>query len=86
VRSTGIGTLDASLQRPSAARERNGKPLQSQTLAFVADTLLRPGSHTVRLRLPIAARKPGRYILRIATTSPDGKRHATTTLTLEIVG
>jgi hypothetical protein len=47
--------------------------------------LQRPGSYTLRLRVPPGARKPGSYVLRLVTTSPDGKRRAATTLTLEIV-
>jgi hypothetical protein len=45
----------------------------------------RAGALDVPLRLPARARKRGSYVLTIVTTSPDGKRHARTNLTLEIV-
>jgi hypothetical protein len=36
------------------------------------------------VRLPKSAHHAGSYVLHLATTSPDGKHHATKNLTLEI--
>ncbi len=83
VRANGIGALQATLVRLTKSGKR--RPRASRSLASVTDLLLRAGAHTVRLRVPPVGRIPGRYVLRLVTTSPDGKRHATTTLALEIV-
>ena len=53
-------------------------------LASFTTTLARAGRITLRLHLPAAARHTGSYLLHLVTTSPTGKRHATTNLTLEI--
>jgi hypothetical protein len=71
----GVGLLVAHL------RKRHGRV----DLWTWFTQITRPRGVGVPLRLPAPARKRGSYVLSIVTTSPDGKRHATTNLTLEIV-
>lgn len=72
VRSTGMGALEARLLR------------QRRTLASVRQRLGRAGTASVRLTLPRAARRAGRYVLRLRAGAPVGKKATTTTLTLEV--
>ncbi len=72
VRSTGMGALEARLLR------------QRRTLASVRQPLRRAGAASVRLTLPRAARRAGRYVLRLRAAAPVGKKATTTTLTLEV--
>jgi hypothetical protein len=72
VRTTGVGKLAATLVHTG------------HKLAVVAIDLTRAGHKTLRLHLPAGRPHHGRYVVRLQTTSPDGSRHATTTLTLEI--
>jgi hypothetical protein len=71
----GIGALTAHLH------SRHGGP----ELWTWSTRINRAGLVDVPLRLPRQARKRGSYVLTVVTTSPDGKRHARTNLTLEIV-
>jgi hypothetical protein len=71
VRTTGVGKLEATLAHAT------------HKLAVLTIDLKRAGHETLRLHLP-AGRRHGRYVVRVETTSPDGSRHTTTTLTLEI--
>ena len=72
VKATGVGALQAKLLR------------KRRTLATVRQALTRPGSATVRLTLPRAARRAGRYSLRLRAAAPMGKKATTTTITLEV--
>ena len=72
VRSSGIGSLQASLL---------GK---RKALATVKRAITRPGSASVRLLLPKAVRRAGTYRVRLTSTAPDGKKKASTTITLEV--
>ncbi|MFL5828788.1 MAG: hypothetical protein ACJ76X_02625 [Solirubrobacteraceae bacterium] len=71
----GIGALVARLHTKRSAA----------ALWSWSTRIKRAGALDVPLRLPARARKRGSYVLTIVTTSPDGKRHARTNLTLEIV-
>jgi hypothetical protein len=77
-RAAGIGKLTATLALAGKRGHRAHK------LATVSAAITRPGVQTVHLHLPAGARSRGSYVLQLATTSPDGKGHATTTLRLEI--
>ncbi len=85
--SSGIGELQATLVATATTRKRGkGAPRPNgRTLLTVATQLTRAGRHTLRFRLPVHARAPGSYRLRLTTTSPDGKQHKSTSVTLEIV-
>ncbi len=80
LRSSGIGTLQASLMHAP----RKGRKTSKKALAKVSAKLTRPGSQNVRISLPKAARRTGRYVLKLVATAPDGKGRRTTTLKLEV--
>ena len=82
LRSSGIGTVKATLLRAT----RKGHKTRYKALANVTAKLTKPGGQTLRLTLPPAARRRGHYLLRLATTAPDGKGRKTTTLKLEVRG
>jgi hypothetical protein len=80
LRSSGIGTVQVTLLRAP----RKGHKTSAHALAKFTTKLTKPGSQNVRITLPKAARRTGRYMLRLVTTAPDGKGHKTTTLKLEV--
>ncbi len=80
LRADGIGSVQASL----LPVRRKGHRAATKPLAKLTLSLAKPGVQSVRLTLPKAARHRARYVLRLAATSPDGKGHKTTTLTLEV--
>lgn len=82
LRSSGIGTVQGTLMRAG----RKGRRTSTRALSKMSATLTRPGSQSLRLTLPRAARRPGRYLLRLVTMAPDGKGRRTTTLKLEVRG
>jgi len=99
--ASGIGQLQATLeQNHSVAKvhkrgkrsagkrhkrhERRAKA-SAKTIVTVSMQLTSPGTHVLRLPIPAAARALGGYSVRLTTTSPDGKGHLETTLTLELV-
>ena len=92
VKTSGIGALAASLEsqggttgKSKGGKHRHKPAVKPHTvLASFTTTLARAGRITLRLHLPAAARHTGSYLLHLVTTSPTGKRHATTNLTLEI--
>jgi hypothetical protein len=71
----GIGTVVVHLHK---------RHLKGELWAW-ATRIGHAGRVNVPLHVPMQARKRGSYVLTVVTTSPDGKRHATTNLTLEIV-
>jgi hypothetical protein len=77
ITASGIGTVAVTLSR---GRGRHG-----QKVASVELQLTRPGAHVLPIRLPPAARRPGSYRLTLATTSPNGKGHLSTALTLAVL-
>jgi hypothetical protein len=80
LRSSGIGSVRAELARePRRGRRTARRPLATAQLA-----LPRPGARKLAVRLPRAARRPGRFVLRLTSTSPDGRGSAATTLRLEV--
>ena len=72
VKTNGVGTLQATLKR-------TGK---NPPLATASAQLAGSGSRVLRLRTP--AMRRGSYVLRIVTTSPNGRGHTTATTTLEV--
>ncbi len=91
ITTSGIGSLGAALETagtPSGGgkRKRGHKPPAAKhtVLALYAMPLARTGRVTLRLHLPATAHRAGTYLLKLLTTSPDGTRHATSTLNLEI--
>ena len=68
----------------SAKRHKKARPNHQTVVASFTTTIAHAGRLTLRLHLPAAARHSGSYLLHLVTTSPNGKRHATTNLTLEI--
>ena len=82
LRSSGIGTAQGTLTRaPRRGRKGSTRPLAKMTLK-----LARPGTQNLRLTLPRAARRSGRYALRLVTIAPNGKTRRMTTLKLEVRG
>ena len=77
VRSSGIGSVDVALK--ATGRKAPATPLATQTLKVAG-----AGPLNLKLALSSKARKRGRYRVELVTTAPDGKTHATTTLTLEV--
>ncbi len=80
LRADGIGSVQANL----LPVRRKGHKTATKPLAKLGLQVAKVGGQTVQLVLPKAARRPGRYTLQLAATSPDGKGHVTTTLTLEV--
>ena len=72
LKTNGVGVLKATL--------RSGGKLSTVSLL-----VKRPGTHVLHLPIPPGARSLGSHSVRLTTTSPNGKRHLTTTLRLEIV-
>ncbi len=72
VKTNGIGTLQATLERAGT----------SSVLATASAQLAKARSRILRLRTPALRR--GRYVLRIVTTSPNGRGHTTATTALEV--
>lgn len=82
VRASGIGTIQGTLTRAA----RRGRKTSKKPLAKVSAGIARPGTQKLRLTLPRAAQRRGRYVLRLVTTAPDGKSRRATTLKLEVRG
>jgi hypothetical protein len=80
LRSSGIGSVRASLVR----EPRKGRKTAKRPLAIAQLALPKPGARKLAVRLPRTARQPGRFLLRLVATSPDGRGRATTTLKLEV--
>ncbi len=80
LRSSGIGQADISL----VGRRKVGRRSRPVVVAKLSAALTKPGDQALRLSLPVAARKLGRYTLRVVTTAPDGKTQTTNTLKLEV--
>ncbi len=81
LRSSGIGQATVAL----IGRKRLKKHRTTQvTLLTLPLPLTTPGDQTLRLALPLAARKLGSYTLRVLTTAPDTKTQTTNTLKLEV--
>jgi hypothetical protein len=79
LRADGIGTVQGTLTRTVRGRK------SARTVARMkAVPIARPGTQKLRLALPRAARRTGRYALRLVTTAPDGKARRTITLKLEV--
>ncbi len=72
VKTSGLGTLQATLKRIG----------RNASLATASARLAGSGSQMLRLRAPVMHR--GRYVLRLVTTSPNGRGHSTTTTILEV--
>ncbi len=92
ITTSGVGTLKTSFvsvggptRTAKRGKHKAGTPSTKRTvLTAWSTTIGRPGRLTLRLQLPPAARHAGTYELHLVTTSPDGKRHATTNLILAI--
>ncbi len=91
ITTSGIGSVGAALETagtPSGGgkRGRGHKPPAAKhtVLALYGMPLARTGGATLRLHLPATARRTGAYLLKLLTTSPDGSRHASSTLNLVI--
>jgi hypothetical protein len=78
VQATGIGKLKVTLTPRHHGRK-------AHALVSVSRPLSASGRHVVKVAIPAAARHPGSFVLRLTTTSPDGKGHASTATTLELV-
>jgi len=90
LKMNGIGGLQATLERGRAtprSRKHGRRRTQSgaKPLATVSLQVVRAGAHVLHIRIPVAARAPGTYSLRLTTTSPNGKDHRKVTTELEIV-
>ncbi len=72
LKTNGVGVLKATL--------RGGGKLSTVSLK-----IKRPGTYVLHLPIPPGARSLGNHGVRLTSTSPDGKRHLTTTLRLEVV-
>jgi hypothetical protein len=86
VRANGVGTVQATLERLSVfvTRRHRSRPSRSGPLATASASFPAPGTSAIALALPRAAREPGRYVVQLLSTSPDGKGHATASVGLEI--
>ncbi|MHB8695256.1 MAG: beta strand repeat-containing protein [Solirubrobacteraceae bacterium] len=89
VSSSGIGTLAATLERRSKfVRGKQGRMVtrasRTGPLARASIALSSSGRLTIHLRMPPAARIPGRYVVRLITTAPNGQGRSTANLGLEI--
>ena len=90
--TSGIGALAVSVASaggttgsPKGGKRHKKARVKHQTvLSTFTTTIGHAGRFALSLHLPSAARHTGRYVLHLVTTSPTGKRHATTNLTLEI--
>jgi hypothetical protein len=91
--TSGTGALTTTVEsdggttgsaKKGAERRHKTAVKHHTVLASFTTTLTRAGRITLRLHLPAAAHHTGNYLLHLVATSPNGKRHATTTLTLEI--
>lgn len=80
LRSSGVGSLQGTLHKAP----RRGARGTSRALTKVTAKLAKAGGQKLRVKLPRAARKAGRYQLRLITTAPDGTARRTTKLTLEV--
>jgi hypothetical protein len=80
LRSSGIGQADIAV----VGRRKVGRRTTSVVVAKLSTALTKPGDQALRLALPVAARKLGKYTLRVVTTAPDGKTRTTNTLKLEV--
>jgi len=80
LRADGIGSLQANL----LPVRRKGHRTAQKPLARLTLQVAKAGDQNVKLTLPKAARRAARYTLQLVATSPDGKGHTTTTLTLEV--
>ena len=85
ITTSGIGKLETSVVAVRVhGKHRHASHSTRRPLSTWSTELARAGRITLRLRLPSSAHHAGRYVLHFVTTSPDGKRHATKNLTLEI--
>lgn len=80
LRSSGVGSLQGTLHKA----RRRGVRGSGRALTRVKATLMKAGAQRLLVRLPRAARRAGRYTLRLTTTAPDGTARRTTTLKLEV--
>jgi len=80
LRSSGIGSLQGTLHKAP----RRGARRSARALTKVSAKITKAGAQRLRVKLPRAARRPGRYVLRLTTTAPDGTARRTTKLTLEV--
>ena len=85
VQSSGIGALQETLSTIVTRRSKGKTTSTRRTLLTDSTQITRAGRQILRLHLPAGARSAGTYRLRLTTTSPDGTRRTSTTLTLEIV-
>ena len=81
LRASGIGRADVTLIGRKRLKKRRTTAVTLLTLPL---PLTAPGDQTLRVTLPIAARKLGSYTLRVLTTAPDNKTQTTNTLKLEV--
>jgi hypothetical protein len=94
IKTSGIGQLQATFAGAAGAgrasgkshhRKRKGHSSRAATAVPVTIQIATPGRHVLHMPLPPSARALGSYRIAVTTTSPDGKNHKPTTLTLEIV-
>jgi hypothetical protein len=80
LRSSGIGSFQGTFHKA----QRRGARGYGRSLTKLSGKLTKAGAQRLRVRLPRAARRSGRYTLRLITTAPDGTSRRTTTLKLEV--
>jgi len=79
--TSGVGNATATL----SGKVKKGKHTTLKKLLTLKPfAIAKAGSYHLGITLPVTARKPGKYTLKVVTTAPDGVTHTTTTLTLEI--
>lgn len=80
-----VTELLASRASTSATKHHKRHDLTARKLLLTLPArAVTPGTLTLRVPLPVAARAPGKYTIRLTTTSPDGTRHLVSAVTLEI--